>query len=659
MARGGGTPERTDLLAGLRRLFAVFTLVTVGSLLLQLPTAEAPGWPERMIALAACLALAGWAVAVWRSRVPLVVLDVVMLALLVAIALALGDVVWIFAVSFVGLYQRALYGSRRHALLLAGVVFLMWEGLHAALTGTVDINPASSLALLIGLLFTAWLMQTIKHLVERQERMATRERILSRAAQELLGSQDPDVIASMAARVAAELPLTGLTTASIWRQEGDELVLRAMCGEQVAMDRMPLAVMLPHVREAYEAGRPSTAVAEQVREGERELGQDAKYHTVLMAPVLRSSTTTGLLTVACTAPPDEGLLDVVARFAVEVSLAEERAELLTSLAEREARFASVVQNTSDVILIIDRTGVVVFANEAVHAAFGFSPEAVEGSPILDLLHPDDRARVARTVQGPDGPLDDVRFDCRMLADDGQVRDMEVTANLVAERGEPQFVVNVRDVTDRRRMEAEMAHRAFHDPVTGLANRLLFADRVSHAAAASGRTRLARAVALIDLDDFKSVNDSLGHDAGDQLLVTVAERLSASIRPNDTAARLGGVRRAAGRGAPRMRSTSSDESSRPSSSRSPWQGVRCRCGPVSGSRSLSPPRRRPPMPSCGTPMPPCTSPRATASTGSSCSSPRCTPPSCVGSSSGPSCRMPSTAASSRCTTSPSSTSGPAR
>lgn len=336
--------------------------------------------------------------------------DVAILALLAVVVVLLGDVIWIFSVSFVGLYQRALYGSRRHAFAFAGGLFLLWQVLAALPAHAEEIAPATSMALLLGLAFSAWLMQTIKRLVERQARMVTREVALA-AAHDLLMCHDLDGIATIAVRAAAGLPMRGATGASLWRQEGDELALLAMSEEEIDLRRMPLSVMAPHVRAAYDTGQPSMVASEQVREGERELEQDEKYHTVLMAPVLRSGRPWGCSRWRALRPPDDGLLDVV------------------------ARFASVVQNISDVILIVDRTGVVGFANDAVPGAFGFSPQAMEGSPILEMLHPDDRSRVAREVQGRDGPIES-----------GAIRPSDTAARL----GGDEFAVllnRVRDASD--------------------------------------------------------------------------------------------------------------------------------------------------------------------------------------------------------------------
>src|SRR5919202_4533908 len=100
-------------------------------------------------------------------------------------------------------------------------------------------------------------------------------------------------------------------------------------------------------------------------------------------------------------------------------------------------------------------------------------------------------------------------------------------------------MNTPDVTDRRRLQEQLTHQAFHDSLTGLPNRALFGDRLQQALARARRDAAPVAVAMIDLDDFKSVNDSMGHAAGDDLLRGVAERLSGALRDSDTVARFGG------------------------------------------------------------------------------------------------------------------------
>ena len=104
---------------------------------------------------------------------------------------------------------------------------------------------------------------------------------------------------------------------------------------------------------------------------------------------------------------------------------------------------------------------------------------------------------------------------------------------------PASLVAIQDVTRRNALQAELEHRAFHDSLTDLANRALFRDRVDHALKRRGADGTTVAVLVLDLDRFKTVNDSLGHNAGDELLVAVARRLQSILRPSDTAARLGG------------------------------------------------------------------------------------------------------------------------
>jgi GGDEF domain-containing protein len=129
---------------------------------------------------------------------------------------------------------------------------------------------------------------------------------------------------------------------------------------------------------------------------------------------------------------------------------------------------------------------------------------------------------------------------RLRHADGGWRWVEIVGqNRLMEPAVRALVLNYRDVTDRKRLEEQLQHDAFHDPLTGLANRALFGDRVTHALARRRPTSERAAVLFIDLDDFKLVNDSLGHAAGDVLLTAVAERIRACLRPQDTAARLGG------------------------------------------------------------------------------------------------------------------------
>ena len=132
------------------------------------------------------------------------------------------------------------------------------------------------------------------------------------------------------------------------------------------------------------------------------------------------------------------------------------------------------------------------------------------------------------------------LECALRHRDGSVRQFEVLyTDLLDDENVRGIVLNSRDVSERKAFEEQLAHQAFHDPVTNLANRALFVERVRHAVPRARREGARLAVLFIDLDDFKTINDSLGHAAGDAVLLEVAKRLDGSIRPSDTAARFGG------------------------------------------------------------------------------------------------------------------------
>ena len=206
----------------------------------------------------------------------------------------------------------------------------------------------------------------------------------------------------------------------------------------------------------------------------------------------------------------------------------------------EQRFRSLVQNSSDVFLILKPDGTVEYQSPAVERVLGYGPGERLGRQIFELTHPDDlgfvKAVIMELMQTP-GAVRTVELRSRHA--DGSWRTLEATGhNMIADPTVHGIVVNYRDITERKVLERQLIHEAFHDPLTGLANRALFIDRVDHALSRREEPRRL-AVLFMDVDDFKTINDSLGHAAGDLVLVAVAERLRACLRPEDTVARLGG------------------------------------------------------------------------------------------------------------------------
>jgi diguanylate cyclase (GGDEF)-like protein/PAS domain S-box-containing protein len=176
-------------------------------------------------------------------------------------------------------------------------------------------------------------------------------------------------------------------------------------------------------------------------------------------------------------------------------------------------------------------------NEAAIRHYGYSRQEFLARRVVDI-RPTSDVRASRShLEGHD--RDPVQGEWRHVLKDGRIIDVEVRSHRFAFESRPAILAAVQDVTERNSLQAALQHQAFHDSLTNLANRALFSDRVEHAIERGARDSTTVGVLLLDLDGFKTVNDSLGHTAGDELLVAVAQRLRTVLRPSDTAARLGG------------------------------------------------------------------------------------------------------------------------
>ena len=207
----------------------------------------------------------------------------------------------------------------------------------------------------------------------------------------------------------------------------------------------------------------------------------------------------------------------------------------------EARFQTLVQNASDVILIARPDTTITYQTPSANRILGYADGSLEGRQFTSLLHPDDvEQALASYADVAHRAGTSISAKWRIKHRDGTWRHVEVTTtNLLHEPTLEGIVLTLRDVSERTDLEEELKHQAFHDALSGLANRALFRDRLEHALARASRTKSSLAVLFLDLDDFKLINDSLGHAAGDALLVAVSRRLSESLRSGDTVARFGG------------------------------------------------------------------------------------------------------------------------
>jgi diguanylate cyclase (GGDEF)-like protein len=213
-----------------------------------------------------------------------------------------------------------------------------------------------------------------------------------------------------------------------------------------------------------------------------------------------------------------------------------------ALQASEARHRSVVEELDEVVFRTDAAGRWTLLNPAWTQITGRSVESSLGQPVAASIEADDRALIRAQMDGLlAGTIDRFSESARLATTEDVTRWVELRARPAfdAEGHVAGVSGTLTDVTERRRLQQQLSDLALRDPLTGLANRNLFRDRVGNAQARCRRGRRLSAVLFLDLDGFKAVNDSLGHGAGDQLLVETAARLSGALRPGDTLARIGG------------------------------------------------------------------------------------------------------------------------
>nr|MBA3352087.1 diguanylate cyclase [Blastocatellia bacterium] len=236
---------------------------------------------------------------------------------------------------------------------------------------------------------------------------------------------------------------------------------------------------------------------------------------------------------------DAQLLERAIRYAVA------NAKVTASLAESEIRFRSVIESATDAIVLTDAAGSVISWNPGAEKIFGYKQGEMVGMPISTIF-PSNDTDIHSTY-----PVDDAltsaglleagnaTVETRGVRQDETELPLEIAVSSWQTPDGTYYCRIIRDVTERKSLEDQLTHQALHDPLTSLPNRVLFTNRVEHALTRSARRSAQIAVLFIDLDNFKTVNDTMGHAAGDSLLTTVADRLQNCLRASDTASRLGG------------------------------------------------------------------------------------------------------------------------
>ncbi len=405
-----------------------------------------------------------------------------------------------------------------------------------ALLQVLDVGDDRFVVNVAAIILFALVVTRMTGLVRQQERSVARERILSAAGADLVAATSRADICH-AALVAAHALAGDTVAARLCLVEGDSvLVADAELGAAWTVSPATSAGLLVPCAEDGSPRRLSASALEELRI----LPSSA---ATLLLPLSVRGETHGLLAIAGQQHIARPLRSSLAALATEVSLALESAALTEEVHRRagEARFGSLVQHSSDLITVLDENGLVVYQSPSIERVLGYLPEDLVGTRFERLLQPGEEGRLPHVLADPAIHATGTEvLECGLRHADGAVRQFEVLyTDLLDDENVRGVVLNSRDVSERKAFEEQLAHQAFHDPVTNLANRALFVERVRHAVPRARREGSRLAVIFMDLDDFKTINDSLGHAAGDSVLLEIAKRLDGSIRPSDTAARFGG------------------------------------------------------------------------------------------------------------------------
>ena len=373
-------------------------------------------------------------------------------------------------------------------------------------------------------------------LVRQEERAVSRELALRGAGAELVAAAGREQVHGAAISAVSALLGDDTRARVVLFENGGGAVAASSEGEawlltKTGTDWLQVASRNGHV--------PLSNVADRVRSELRLF----EGQSVLVFPLSVRDETRGVLAICSSDSVRREQVDSLEALATQVSLAVEGASLAEDLHRRqsEARFRSLVAHSSDLITVLDAEGVVTYQSPSVERVLGYKAGELEGTRFDRLVAEADQPRLAQVVsKGGQERAETHAIECALRHRDGTWLQFEVQhTDLLQDEHVSGIVLNSRDVSERKAFEDQLAHQAFHDPVTNLANRALFADRVQHALMRAQREGQSVGVMFIDLDDFKTVNDSLGHAAGDLVLQEVARRLSATVRPADTVARFGG------------------------------------------------------------------------------------------------------------------------
>jgi diguanylate cyclase (GGDEF)-like protein/PAS domain S-box-containing protein len=532
-------------LARIRWFFLVASLLATASIVPVLTFWTGGDWLPRIAAgMSAVILIWRW-LRQYSGATDQLAWDVAEGALLFTFAVGAG-VESAIGTFFLSILFHNLYPTMARATLR----FLIYSGAYLAATAVMP-PPTGLLSRavfinIVGFAMYTGIMQVVTVALLKHERALGRERTLREAAVALTAAATRDALYSVA-HAAFQALLSEVIDAkvTILLSAEDTVVLvdgaslPAVGGKDT---HGTLAGLPDSIRDGLCAGRSVTLH----RADALDLWAIAALETTSdlnLTPLLVHDTLHGAVVVASPAPIPRELDAALAVLGSQVALATESMLRVEDRYRRqgEERLRALVQNTSDIIAIVDGTGIITYLSDSVSVVLGYLPAALIGTNCRELVHPDDLARAQSSYdEVRSSPNARARIQERLRHYDGAWRHFEViSTNLFHEPSVGGLVITARDITERKAFEEQLQHLAFHDPLTALPNRTLFKERLEHALMRHARQTGTVAVLFLDLDNFKRINDSLGHAAGDEVLAIVAERLRRRVRPGDTVARFGG------------------------------------------------------------------------------------------------------------------------
>ena len=541
IALGLSFPANT--LQRLRWLFLAVSLVALATSVPLVLTSPTAAWLHPG-ALAGAAWLAGWWVTGYRrGRFPLAG-ELITTAALVALGVSVGNPESALGVIYCATLFRALYGGWAQA----GLVVAQFAGANlislwiAHLPTQPLLAPTTVTAIIPGLPMMGILMHVLKHVMEDHDKALTRAGILRQASIDLLNSSE----------LAQARLITKQAAQRIVALEND-LELAVLASGPAPQERLPegRGAAIPTVlvdsetlRQLHETaggfGRllPGDSLFEQVASGMASTRPAGELAVFRIGPHQRDGE---VLAIGGSGGPAQATRLVVGELGVVANTTMALMEAVQQRTLGEARFRSLVQVVSDLVVAVGVENELVYMSPSVEAMFGAKAAAVVTPRLKNLVVPDDQPALdAALAEVRSRPGTAQTLTCQLLDREGSPRTFEIVlTNLLDDPTARALVLTARDVTERTALEDQLRHQALHDQLTGLANRALFGDRLEYALANRHRSHSTVTILALDLDNFKDVNDSLGHAAGDSLLAEVSRRIVTRLRPGDTLARFGG------------------------------------------------------------------------------------------------------------------------